>query len=56
MDDIMKQYMIEQIRKNLASEGVMIDRDDEQKMKEFLDRDMSIDELIDYFKSKDGDQ
>ncbi|ADH99086.1 hypothetical protein [Salisediminibacterium selenitireducens] len=56
MDEMMKLYMIEQIRNNLASDGVRIDRDDEKKMKEFLDRDMSIDELIDYFKSKDGDQ
>lgn len=56
MDETMKAYMIEQIRKNLSSDGIQIDEDDEKKMKAFLDRDASIDDLIEHFKSKDGKQ
>lgn len=54
MDDMMKSYMIEQIREKLAADGIKLDSDDEKKMKEFLDRDRSIDDLIDHFKSKNS--
>ena len=53
MDDMMKVHILEEIRKTLDKDGVHLDELDQAKVMEFLDKDMSIDELIDYFKSKD---
>lgn len=53
MDDFMKIHILEELKKTLASDGVDLDEKDQAKVMEFLDKDMSIDELIDYFKEKD---
>ncbi|WP_157100956.1 hypothetical protein [Salisediminibacterium beveridgei] len=53
MDDLMKVHILEELRKTLDKDGVYLDERDQAKVMEFLDKDMSIDELIDYFKEKD---